>query len=55
MIGGMLIAATESYTAAFLGSGWKDIAVFAMLILVLLFRPGGILSTLNEQAADERP
>jgi branched-chain amino acid transport system permease protein len=54
-LGGMLIALTECYTAAFLGSEWKDIAVFATLVMVLLIRPGGILGTAATRAADERP
>lgn len=41
-LGGFIIAFTECYTAAFLGSEWKDIAVFAVLVLVLLFRPAGL-------------
>jgi branched-chain amino acid transport system permease protein len=55
VLGGMLIALTEAYTAAFLGSEWKDIAVFSALVMVLLFRPGGILGTPATQTADERP
>jgi branched-chain amino acid transport system permease protein len=53
-LGGMLIALIEGYTAGFLGSEWKDIAVFATLVMVLLFRPGGILGTLPTGTADER-
>jgi branched-chain amino acid transport system permease protein len=55
VLGGMLIALTECYTAAFVGSEWKDIAVFSVLVLVLLGRPGGILGTLTAPTADERP
>jgi branched-chain amino acid transport system permease protein len=54
VLGGMLIALTECFTAAFVGSEWKDIAVFAALVLVLLYRPGGILGTEQAPPADAR-
>jgi branched-chain amino acid transport system permease protein len=53
-VGALIIAVVECYTAAFLGSEWKDIAVFALLVLVLLFRPAGLLGTVRLPAADER-
>ena len=53
-LGGFIIALTECYTAAFLGSEWKDIAVFAVLVLVLVFRPAGLLGTLTTPAIGER-
>jgi len=54
-LGALIIAAVECFTAAFLGSQWKDIAVFALLVLILLLRPAGLLGTLRSQTADERP
>jgi branched-chain amino acid transport system permease protein len=54
ILGGMLIALTETFTAGFIGSDWKDIAVFAVLVMVLIFRPGGLVSTLRSVPADER-
>ncbi len=54
-LGGMLIALTEAYTAALIGAGWEDIAVFTVLVLVLLFRPAGILGRRDAAAALERP
>jgi branched-chain amino acid transport system permease protein len=53
-LGALIIAAVECYTAAFLGSEWKDIAVFTLLVLVLLFRPAGLLGTIRSPSADER-
>ncbi|MGH6932671.1 MAG: ABC transporter permease subunit, partial [Dongiaceae bacterium] len=55
VIGGMIIAMTEVFTAALVGSGWKDIAVFTVLVLVLLFRPAGLFGTVTSPAASERP
>lgn len=53
-LGALIIAAVECYTAAFLGSQWKDIAVFALLVLVLLLKPAGLLGTPRSTSADER-
>jgi branched-chain amino acid transport system permease protein len=55
LVGGLIIALTECFTAVIIGSQWKDIAVFAVLVLVLLCRPAGILGTLRTPSADERP
>ena len=45
VLGGFLIGILEALGAGFIpgGSEWKDIFAFAVLILVLLFRPQGIL------------
>jgi branched-chain amino acid transport system permease protein len=45
LLGGLVSALVECYTAAAVGSEWKDIAVFLVLILVLVFRPAGLLGT----------
>jgi branched-chain amino acid transport system permease protein len=42
-VGGILVALTEAWTAAYIASEWKDVAVFAVLVLVLIFRPQGLL------------
>ena len=43
MIGGLLLGLAESFTAAYLSSEYKDVVAFSLLILVLLFRPTGLL------------
>lgn len=45
VLGGFLIGILESLGAGFIpgGSEWKDIFAFSILILVLLFRPQGLL------------
>jgi len=55
LVGGVIIALTECFTAVIMGSQWKDIAVFVVLVLVLLCRPAGLLGTLRLPTADERP
>src|SRR5688572_23926696 len=43
MLGGFLIGGVEMFGAAFLSPSLRDVYVFSLLILVLLFRPSGLL------------
>ncbi|HEY3317859.1 MAG TPA: branched-chain amino acid ABC transporter permease [Coriobacteriia bacterium] len=43
MLGGFALGMIESLAAGFVSSGYKDVIAFAILILVLIFRPGGLL------------
>jgi branched-chain amino acid transport system permease protein len=43
MLGGVIIGLTESLWAAYLPAAYKDVAAFALLILILIFRPTGLL------------
>ena len=43
MLGGLIIGLTESLWAAYLPAAYKDVAAFALLILILIFRPTGLL------------
>jgi branched-chain amino acid transport system permease protein len=49
--GGLILGIAESATAGYLEPGWQDGAAFALLILVLLVRPDGLLR--NRLAARE--
>ncbi len=44
-LGGVLIGMTESIGGVYFGSGWKDVIVFILFLLVLLFKPSGLLGT----------
>lgn len=43
MLGGFILGLTESFTSAYLTTAYKDVVAFSLLVLVLLFRPTGIL------------
>ncbi len=47
-LGGVLIGVTESVGGAYLGSGWKDVIVFVLFLMVLLFKPSGLLGTTKD-------
>jgi branched-chain amino acid transport system permease protein len=42
-LGGVLIGVAESIGGAYFGSGWKEVVVFVLFLLVLLFKPSGLL------------
>jgi branched-chain amino acid transport system permease protein len=43
MLGGMLIGLIEAFWSAYFTLEYKDVAVFAILVIVLIFRPTGLL------------
>ncbi len=43
MLGGIILGLTESLTAAYISSEWKDAVSFSLLVLILLFKPTGLL------------
>ncbi len=43
MLGGVLLGLAETFAAAYLSSEYKDIVAFGLLVLILLFRPTGLL------------
>jgi branched-chain amino acid transport system permease protein len=51
MLGGMIIGMVEIFAAGYLASEYKDVFAFVILILVLYFRPTGIM---GEQVDDTR-
>ena len=42
-LGGLVVGATESLAAVYISSGLKELVVFVLFLLVLLFRPAGLL------------
>jgi branched-chain amino acid transport system permease protein len=43
MLGGVILGIVESLAITFINPAFKDAVAFGVLILVLMFRPGGIL------------
>ena len=43
MLGGLLIGLIEAFWSAYFTVGYKDVAAFSILVLVLIFRPTGLL------------
>jgi branched-chain amino acid transport system permease protein len=43
MLGGVLIGLIEAFWAAYFSAEYKDVAAFSVLVLVLIFRPTGLL------------
>ncbi|GAB2799719.1 high-affinity branched-chain amino acid ABC transporter permease LivH [Halomonas shantousis] len=43
MLGGLILGVAEALTGGYLSTEYKDVVAFGLLILILLFRPWGIL------------
>jgi branched-chain amino acid transport system permease protein len=43
LLGGLVLGLIENYGAAIWGSEWKDVIAFSVLVIVLMFRPTGLL------------
>ncbi|MBZ0168607.1 branched-chain amino acid transporter permease subunit LivH [Candidatus Methylomirabilis lanthanidiphila] len=51
MLGGILLGLIESLGAGYISSEYKDVFAFAILILVLIFRPNGLLGANTSKRA----
>ncbi|MBT3820061.1 MAG: branched-chain amino acid ABC transporter permease LivH, partial [Nitrospinaceae bacterium] len=43
LLGGFLLAMLESFWAGYVSAIYKDVFAFAVLVVVLIFRPEGLL------------
>jgi branched-chain amino acid transport system permease protein len=43
VLGGLILGWTESFATGYVSSDYEDVFAFALLVLILIFRPGGIL------------
>ena len=46
MVGGILIGLIESLGGQLIATRWTDVIIFSILILVLVFRPTGLMGRL---------
>jgi branched-chain amino acid transport system permease protein len=51
MLGGLTLGLVENWSVMFLDSRWTNVIAFAVLVLVLMFRPSGILGERLGRAA----
>ena len=51
VLGGLFIGFVESLSGQFIGNAWSDAIIFAILIVVLVFRPNGLLGMQRPQRA----
>ena len=45
----IVIGLIEAFTNRYLGTQYSNLMVFAVLLLILLFRPGGLFGTVRER------
>jgi branched-chain amino acid transport system permease protein len=50
LLGGFALGLIENWGAIFFGSDWKDVIAFTVLVIILMFRPNGILGESLQQA-----
>jgi branched-chain amino acid transport system permease protein len=50
VVGGFVAGMVESVTARYIGGTYQDLMVFALLLLVLMLRPTGLLGERAERA-----
>ncbi len=46
MVGGVLIGLIEAFGGQLIGASWADVIIFSILVLVLVFKPTGLLGRL---------
>jgi branched-chain amino acid transport system permease protein len=43
LVGGLVLGVAENWGSALVGTEWKDVVAFVLLVVILLFRPTGLL------------
>jgi branched-chain amino acid transport system permease protein len=51
MLGGYFLGLAETFGVLFMPSEYKDVIAFGLLVLVLIFRPSGILGEVVSERA----
>jgi branched-chain amino acid transport system permease protein len=51
VVGAMVLGVTETFAAAFVSSAFRDLFSYALMIIIILVRPGGLLGTVTGEKA----
>jgi len=51
VLGALILGVTETFSAAFVSSAFRDLFSYALLILIILIRPAGLLGKITEEKA----
>jgi branched-chain amino acid transport system permease protein len=43
VLGALVLGWTESFATGYVSSDYEDVFAFALLVVILIFRPGGLL------------
>jgi branched-chain amino acid transport system permease protein len=43
LLGGLVLGIVENYSSTLTSSNWEDVSAFVVLVVVLMFRPTGLL------------
>ncbi len=49
MLGGLVLGLTESFATGYISSDYEDVFAFALLVLILIFKPSGLLGRATNQ------
>jgi branched-chain amino acid transport system permease protein len=49
ILGGLLLGVLEAFGAGYIGSGYKDVAAFVVLLFVLFIKPDGLISAVRSE------
>ena len=45
LVGGLIVGLVEVLTIEYIGSSWRDVVTFGLLVAILLVRPQGIFGS----------
>ena len=51
VLGAVILGVTETFAAAFVSSAFRDLFSYALMIIIILIKPAGLLGTLAEEKA----
>ncbi len=51
VVGAMVLGVTETFAAAFVSSAFRDLFSYALMIIIIIVRPGGLMGTITGEKA----